>query len=175
MEGSLPGHASDIPRRRDGQWAHARTGKRYRTSLYFGFPLPGYRPTLRPLTGAQVEAFGIVPPSTVRPRRATAVPARSSSAPPSARKGRGKQRGRATSPAVASAAPCPQPEIAQDPPDPPSSHDGLGSPTKRRGGGRRGSPPPSRSLSPARSSPDSVAKAGNRRVAELERKLAQQD
>jgi hypothetical protein len=155
---------------KDTEWAQCRD------LTLFGSPLPGHRPTLRPLTGAQVETFGIVPPSAVRPRRAAAVPTRSSSAPPSTRKGRGKQKGRVTSPAVESAAAAPQPEITQDPPDPPSSHDGLGLSTKRRGGGgRRGSPPPSRSPSPARSSPDSVAKAGNRRVAELERKLAQQD
>ncbi len=48
----------------------------------FGSPLPGPPSALRPLTSEQVEALGVVPPSTGRSRRAAGPPARSLSAPP---------------------------------------------------------------------------------------------
>jgi hypothetical protein len=41
----------------------------------FGSPLPGPPSALRPLTSEQVEALGVVPPSTDRPRRASVPPA----------------------------------------------------------------------------------------------------
>jgi hypothetical protein len=59
----------------------------------FSSPLPGPPSALRPLTSEQVEALGVVPPSTGRPRRAAAHPARSLSAPPLFAQGRGSDGG----------------------------------------------------------------------------------
>ena len=65
----------------------------------FGSPLSGPRSALRPLTTEQVQALGIVPPSSARPRRSTLAAekvggsqARSLSEPPPKRQGRGQRR-----------------------------------------------------------------------------------
>ena len=137
----------------------------------FGSPLPGPPSALRPLTAEQVEALGVVPPSTGRSRRSSGTPARSMSAPPPARKGRGRQTARAAQPAVALALTVP-PAPAQDLEDPSPSHDGGGSPARRGGGSRKNSR--SRSRSSSRESLPSPP-ATNQRVAELERLLAAQE
>ena len=136
----------------------------------FGSPLPGPPSALRPLTAEQVEALGVVPPSTGRSRRSSGTPARSMSAPPSARKGRGRQTARAAQPAVALALTVP-PAPAQDLENPSPSHDGGGSPARK--GGHERTQSRSRSRSSSREPPSPPAT--NQRVAELERLLAAQE
>jgi hypothetical protein len=91
----------------------------------FGSPLPGPHATLRPLTVEQVEALGVVPPSTDRSRRASVPPVRATSAPPPSRRGRGNQTPRAATPAIVLAA-ADSKEAPPAPEDPPSSDDGGG-------------------------------------------------
>ena len=137
----------------------------------FGSPLPGPNATLHPLTLAQVEALGVVPPSTGRSRRSSVPPTRAASAPPPSRKKQGKSTVRAATPAIVLAAADPE-GAAPAPEDPPSSHDGGGSPARRFDGGRKNSS--SRSRSPSQESAPSPP-ATNQRVAELERLIASQD
>ena len=133
----------------------------------FGSPLPTASTAGHPLTSAQVEALGVVPPSTTgattRPRRAS-VPPRSQSVPTASR--RPPQRARAPAPAIAHV-PAILPVVASDPP---SSPDGGGSPERRSSAHRS----PSRSISPPRETSRSPPATG-RRVAELERMLADQN
>jgi hypothetical protein len=125
----------------------------------FGSPLPTASAAVHTLTLEQVEALGVVPPSTTgassRPRRAS-LPPRSQSIPAASR--RPRQRSRA-----------PPRAIAPDPPDlpvvtnvPPSSPDGGGSPDRRLAAKRS----PSRSVPPPREASRSPP-ATVQRVAEL--------
>ncbi len=132
----------------------------------FGSPLPGPNATLSPLTLEQVEALG-----GGRSRRSSVPPARSSSAPPSARKVRGGPGPRVITAAIPPQ-PAGSPTPALEPEDPSPAHDGGGSPARRSHGGRKRSP--SRSRSPSRESAPPPP-ATNQRVAELERLLASQD